>query len=105
MSENEIVDVSLSSNDVSLSSNLEDSAIVSEVNQALEQRDHADYACFQMLDRLLSEIPSDDLAKLFVKSTLLDLEEAHEFLDECQEVLQQRKDANQRFLISLARKR
>lgn len=89
---------------VSLSSGLEDSDVMAEVDQALKQRDYADYKCFQMLERLIREIPTAELAKLFAKSTLSDLEEVHEFLDECREVIQQRKDANKKFLRALAGK-
>jgi len=90
---------------VSLPSSMESSEVAVEVDQALKQRDQADYECFQLLDKLLSEIPTIELAKLLAKSTLIELEEAHEFLDECKEVLQQRKDANERFLTALAGKR
>jgi hypothetical protein len=89
---------------VSIPSTLENPEIASEVDHALRQRDHADYECFQLLDKLLDEVPTTELAKLLAKSTLIELEEAHEFLDECKEVIQQRKDANERFLMALAGK-
>jgi hypothetical protein len=75
-----------------------------EIEDALNQRDSADYRCFQLLDRILLEIPANRLIIFLTESTMFSSEEAQELLHECDQAVQQRKEANIRFLTVLSGK-
>jgi hypothetical protein len=83
---------------VPLMPHLENPETCFRVNQALEKRNYADYQCFQMLEKLLDNIPVTELAKFYSDLNSIDIDEAHEFLETCHAILKERRDSNEEFL-------
>ncbi len=69
---------------------------------ALEQRNEADYRCYQLLEKLLLGVSTKALSELYASHSLETIEEATEFFEECHDAIKARQDANIAFLRAVA---